>query len=726
MRLAYVIGILIALSPASTLAQGFWEELDGPPDVSFGASIEVHTYIQLGDDTVFACLSNGVVMSLDEGATWERRTYGLPDDHLISLAADSAGTLIASSYFDGAFRSTDAGMHWEMVNQGIETPESGGYPYDIWDVCYSHIDDTWFIASMDSKVHMSTNKGDRWDAITLDTTKDRFRSILCAENGNVVVCGSYGIHTWIRDLKEWRRTGDGAHDMHRASDRIYSAAGYMLTSDDMGETWSTEYDGPEGLYLHSIYDMGEHGLFACVENNFMMSEVFQSQDSGRTWVEVWNLSKLHSYVEAMIKLPSGRMLAGDWYGSMRSDATGKNWSRMLEGLHRVPCRDATLTSDGTLLAATINGLHSIQEEGKAWRQLHERYCTLVQEHASGTILSLAWPGILRSTDNGAAWDTVVLGHNQADCLLQNQNGVLYCGIVDSTMYRSNDAGATWTAGTVTLPYSHIADAVIADDGSLLLLSETEGVLRVDSALTRVDVLLPLSTTSYLFSIALEPQGAIVVSAWNGLFRSVDDGASWKLLPLPDSMYTVPWFMDMDKEGNIFCLFRMYDDPQDYSSYRESALYASTDQGVTWETLEIPQPYQWYTMLEVLSDEKLYVGTRAEGLFRTSETVTSIEDEAISRVPSQPTSIGLQAYPQPARSSVTLIWEEQNGMRLLPRMRSLMVHDCLGRVVDRREVYVAEFEARRIVYDTHGLRPGVYVFTLSGAGTVGRTRILVQR
>ena len=56
----------------------------------------------------------------------------------------------------------------------------------------------------------------------------------------------------------------------------------------------------------------------------------------------------------------------------------------------------------------------------------------------------------------------------------------------------------------------------------------------------------------------------------------------------------------------------------------------------------------------------------------------------------------------------------------------MVHDCLGRVVDQRDVDVAEFGVQRIVYDTHSLRSGVYIFTISGTGTVHRTRVLIQR
>lgn len=76
----YLSVLILLILPVSTNAQDFWENLEGPQGVDFMNATEVNCFVKLGGDSIFACLNNGVVLSLDEGATWQRRTIGLPID----------------------------------------------------------------------------------------------------------------------------------------------------------------------------------------------------------------------------------------------------------------------------------------------------------------------------------------------------------------------------------------------------------------------------------------------------------------------------------------------------------------------------------------------------------------------------------------------------------------------------------------------------------------------
>ena len=359
MRLIVIVLALNAMLPRITSAQGFWEELAGPSNSEriYGA----YELIVRGGDSVFVLMERGVALSTNEGMTWERRTKGLTTISLRSMAADSAGTLIAISSEDGVFRSTDAGMSWKQSNQGIVRPDGAYDDFELWDVCYNHFNDTWYIASVNSTVLFSSDMGRTWSSVRIDTTQVRFQSILAADNGNVIVGDYQVMYTWLADRGQWMKTAASGSYLHRTSRRIFltNQTGYLISDDD-GETWLETTD-LGGLINKRLFDMGKFGWYMSGEDAFLSTYVLHSLDSGRTWTELDTLWNYASRVYSMAAMPSGRILIAQQLSILLSDAGRSYWLQAIEGARRMECLNAAISKDGDVLAGARGGVFAYRK-----------------------------------------------------------------------------------------------------------------------------------------------------------------------------------------------------------------------------------------------------------------------------------------------------------------------------------------------------------------------------
>ncbi|MDT8324999.1 MAG: hypothetical protein RRA94_12875, partial [Bacteroidota bacterium] len=269
---------------------------------------------------MYACVEDGFAVSFDGGRGWQRRTIGLPP-HVDGMAVDSAGTILAISRSHGVFRSSDAGMSWLEVTGGVPAPSTKYSGYDLFDVCYSNVDDAWYIPSVHSTVLRLPGDGDRWESLAVDTADARLRSIVPARNGNIVACGDNGIYTWKRAQSVWEHTGDKGAFLSRGDARLYCTVswGGYLVSDDDGETWE-QRSGGEGLVRFHIFDLGAEGLYLGGSNMLQYGHVYHSPDSGSTWNRIDNLSIYAYDLNAIVKLRPGGMLAGMNRGMMLSES----------------------------------------------------------------------------------------------------------------------------------------------------------------------------------------------------------------------------------------------------------------------------------------------------------------------------------------------------------------------------------------------------------------------
>ena len=560
----------------------------------------------------------------------------------------------------------------------------------------------------------SSDAGRSWTTITIDSLDAGFSSITATQNGNIVVCGDKGVYTWFRDRSEWHRTGTEGQYLHNAGSRIYATVawgGYLLSTDN-GESWQLR-DGVSGLVVSDIFDLGVHGVFLGGSTMLQYGQTYHSVDSGRTWTLIQELSEYANRILTMVALPSGDLIVGMQRGMLRSDTSAHSWTPINTGLGRVTVIDVMRTETDHIFTGSREGVHKFDTRQATWSHVLKRhFVKVLHQHSQGVMFARAWPGILRSYDNGGQWDSLILGYNQMSFIVEDGAGVLYCGVVDSLVFKSFDAGTTWSAGVMQVPKSVVV-AAGASAGSIFILLKDYGLFRFDSTLSFYEILLPAAVIGESYSLSITSGGTLFASGRNGLFHSSDNGGNWERIRDPEARTCLPVLIETDLNETLYCLFKMYDGQVNYSKRPDNLLYKTTDNGVSWHLMELPQPFQQFSCLKILNDGKLYIASVSEGLFRSRDVVSTTEF-----VPSRASeNHEITIWPHPARTWITLAWPKT------AHIHTVIIHDGLGRIVSRREVE-SQASTGSFIFDVSGFRSGVYAFSLVGNAWMFRKNFLV--
>jgi photosystem II stability/assembly factor-like uncharacterized protein len=209
-----------------------------------------------------------------------------------------------------------------------------------------------------------------------------------------------------------------------------------------------------------------------------------------------------------------------------------------------------------------------------------------------------------------------------------------------------------------------------------------------------------------FSIATDSRGGVIVGTLNdGVFSTTDDGERWtvvKKAPGCDGSECIaagPW-------DELFI-----------TNHGNGAL--RRDEGGEWVSVATGIPLNYfYTDMAVTSAGYIFLATDGGGLFRTSSMVSSVDDNATSRI----TGASLDGVrPNPITSAGLLRFSVAT-----PGPVRITLHDMLGRelrVIADGRVEAGEHEAR---FDAAGLPGGVYHCRMNVAGTTISRAVVVAR
>ena len=327
---------------------------------------------------------------------------------------------------------------------------------------------------------------------------------------------------------------------------------------DLGARWVTcgAIPRPPGSYGELI-DGGE-ALFYFV----MDVGLFRSRDRCATWTPVkvpWK-----GKVEAVDVVFSRRaMIVSTWRGAFRTSDHGETW----EPVAKVPSRSSTSVVDGTagVLIGTSNGVYRSTDDGLSWTHLGFKG---------------RWVGRMITTPRGEIYAAVDKGADRPR---------------GTTMMRSVDNGATWTAADEGLS-GHAISGLGVDESGTLYAAGITGVYRWDLAGRWQHIGLHTVLGTSLFGA---PWGDVYALADMGAYRTTDKGLYWRPLLLPDG---VGHAVALAKNGNLLL------GTSDW-------LYRSSDRGETWEQGGLNQPV--VSLFTVPSTRVILAGT-ADGLFRSTD------------------------------------------------------------------------------------------------------------
>lgn len=189
-------------------------------------------------------------------------------------------------------------------------------------------------------------------------------------------------------------------------------------------------------------------------------------------------------------------------------------------------------------------------------------------------------GLMVSQDGGRTWQATALQNADAMALaISPANPMIMYAAGHAVLLKSIDQGASWQSITPNLPGTDIHGFTVDPDNAATVYAHVVGqvgIFRSDDAgetWTALPAALPAST----FNLAVGPTAQILYATAGqaGLWRSADGGRNWSQVP------------GMPGEGAIAVAYNRANHRLYVTTLGNSAgLYASNDDGATWQTLNL--------------------------------------------------------------------------------------------------------------------------------------------
>ena len=372
------------------------------PDVG----VEIITFGE-SESEVFMAGLQGVYRTYDNGKTWIESNTGFVGSEVVDLVTSLDGTMYATTYNLGIFKSTDGGKNWVFASFGIKNwygMQLATHPEDA---------DTLFTTT-NGGVYKSTNAGKSWELIG--------GSDLCDDEDAGGNCHYHGIVV-EKEAPFKVLVGSGGDQ--------YAKEGVGLTgSEDNGESWRNSDDGfVRDVHVSKlVIDPNNNNIFyATTQGETEYTDkvgdgagVFKSTDRGNNWTQINNgLNSLETNVLAVDPNDSDVLYLGtDDDGIYKSINGGENWKKL------IPTASFGV---GDIIVDPQNSNNVYMGTVEYFRLSESR----------GVLGDF---GVYNSTDGGTTWEEFNSGLNHLGVFsleLSEENRILYAGTRAGGVYWIN-------------------------------------------------------------------------------------------------------------------------------------------------------------------------------------------------------------------------------------------------------------------------------------------------
>lgn len=409
---------------------------------------------------------------------------------------------------------------------------------------------TAYIGTNGRGVYITKDAGFSWNAINTGlTSKDIETIAIDPKNPNIIYVGTYG-------------------------------AG-IFKSTNGGQTFTQKNKGlPTQRIKKVVVDYQDLNVLYAVLYDSM--GIFRSEDGGNNWVETntgITGSDRDIFSFAIDPVNSNVIYAGTYaYGKiLKSENSGETWKQVNNKFTESFVSDISIDykNANIVYVATGEGIFKSEDGGLNFKKrnsgLSDTYTTNVIVHPKDT-------------------------------------NILFVSTYSSGLYKSSDAGGTWVAKSLGLPYYSVASMQFNPKNSELLLATAKGIyLSKDRQVFTLVGLEDIFTTS----VAFDPKDANYVYAgsyYKGFYRSDDSGATWKRITNAlDNVYIV----DIEVDPSDYRIIYVATEPE--------GIYKSTDMGATFKQINIGLKNKRVYAVEIDSanSQVLYAATFGGGVFKST-------------------------------------------------------------------------------------------------------------
>lgn len=357
--------------------------------------------LAVSGDSIFAGTSvltadtnnTGIFLSTDNGKTWNAHNYGLPTSGLpvfslsvngkniyagvsgklyrldygwnevdggITNAGVNALTGIDTMLFagnpDGAFISTNRGLSWKKINDGLKATVVGSLS----------LKGTNLFAATGG-VFLKSSGDMNWTSIT-----GTLLGINCliSDSANLFAGGAFGVYLSIDDGNNWLKINSGLPAntfvnvfLVKGKKLFTGVNGGVFISTDKGTTWDSACTGlPQNVVVSSLVLKGTI-IFAGTRDG-----VYLSANDGTSWTAV-NNGLTDTYINCLAVSDSNIFAGGNTRGIFKSTDNGADWIQVNNGISSFYSAYSFAVDSINIFAGTNVGVYLSQNNGTNWRDV---------------------------------------------------------------------------------------------------------------------------------------------------------------------------------------------------------------------------------------------------------------------------------------------------------------------------------------------------------------------
>ncbi|MDF1576751.1 MAG: hypothetical protein P1P86_16315 [Bacteroidales bacterium] len=358
---------------AYSISGDTWYYRVGAPH-SFPTSILIS-----GDADYLAFANKGIYQYMEATETWASRNHGILPAEILDMAGypDSPGKMLVAIE-NNVYRTLDQGQSWQVLGETNTSRNSVFIKHGDPDKLFAGTKQSAYIPQGSSYyIYKSENGGDSWDGQSLFTNWSMYDAKWWSteitgptDHPDVIFIGidgaglSYdGFYKTENGGGSWSHkshTGVSAIAMDPVDQEIVyqgtSNLGYVLRSEDAGDTWERISPGGDYSFAGTVRDLAvdsEHQVFAATSSGL-------SQWEGDTvWTLVGSFPSLQTNALAFDNFQESPVyyVGTEDQGVYLSKDGGTTWSSYNQGLERrnIDRLEINQASPGSLYAGTRNG-----------------------------------------------------------------------------------------------------------------------------------------------------------------------------------------------------------------------------------------------------------------------------------------------------------------------------------------------------------------------------------